>query len=798
MAFQNIVRKENVMKLVSFILIILIPMMGFPFLTSAAPNPADSSRTADITKQKGRWLTIDKGWVHGVNKGMTGIIRFSYGSGGSAFYYSRGLFEVRKVYKRTARVYVTKIPGGTDLSKAVQVLFGGNLTPRDIKQYPSKKLISIKLPVEVTVERYINFQIIEYSGKGEQFRAVSSYAAAVEKRILMDIGKADYKLWTKGQSIINADSYKRKFNYGPLEFRRNLSNDKILFKTEGFKLTQEALNQAIRQVKKGHLEKGYWKKKIKLDLLGNFFPTDITFHFKAYPINYNTKQPTFIIKCISDLFYFKTLNENAVSTDVASGKFIGVIVYSPSDDCLYQETSIFESTLNDEYLKIEECSYLVDACGKKALRLLDLRKELNLAKKPLEVKDPTTLPMWAIQATMVQRAACLSGFTVAERGTNPSSQNQTPGELIVKVVTFLPINNRYVDKMGNELTNEYLDQGKDGDKERRKAESEVSLYNEVLPQASTAIFPSIEDLYFYDLIQQYQITSLAFSINEVFDNVVNPHVHIENLNRYGFLNSRLEFFETEPSYLKKLENSSVRSMKHANTTSVQTNNNSVNVSPGNTQTTQPIPEKTQEVVEKGAEEEKNIDKPQTEDKKPNTDTKGKSQKAVDTQDTGLSTANGVAAAAGNSSLGTIVLGTAVAAGAVYAGLELVKVLGEFDIIGLWTFTISIDWRYFGVGSTTKRMNLNSDGTVDWQAPEPEQYRIDRTSGNYTVNGREIRMELFVRLINTWKSSVVWDVYYTFTGEIHDKNNMSGQLTVISDYPNHDYSETYSGSWSAKR
>jgi hypothetical protein len=682
-------KKESVMKFVSFILIILIPMMGFPLLTSAAAIPADSSKTADITKQKGRWLTIDKGWVHGVDKGMTGIIRFSYGSGGSASYYSRGLFEVRNVYERTARVYVTKIPGGTDLTKAAQVLFRDDLTPRDISTYLFRKSepkaegkqIKPKTPGKIlpksSVERYLNFQTIEYEGNGEQFRAVSSYATAVEKRILKDIGKFDYKLWTKGQTIINADDYKREFQYGPLEFRRNLSDDKVVFKTKGFKFTEEVLNQAIGQVRKGLWQKGYWQKRISLDLMGNLFPTDITFHFKVYPVDYNTPKATFIIKCISELFNFNALSDNPDSTESASGKFVGIIVYSPDDDRLYQLTSIFESTLNKEYLRMEECSYLVDTDGKEVLRLLDLRKELNLAKKPLEVKEPTTLPMWAMQAAMVQRAVCVSGLSLAEMGTNPNLQLSAPGELITKNTVDIPINNAFLKKMNDELTKEYLDQGKKDEEEaKRKADAEVSLYNAIPPQAIGEIFSSIEDLYLYGLIQYYQYASLRSTINEVLDNAADTSFHNPNVNIME--HPKLEPFGNEPSSLKKLENSSVRSTQQANTTSVQTNNNSVNVSPGNTQTTQPIPKKTQEVVEKGAEEEKNIDKPQTEDKKPNTDTKGKSQGTGGTQGTGVSTTTGEATPGGNSSLGTIVLVTAVAAGAVYGTLELEKLASDSE------------------------------------------------------------------------------------------------------------------------
>ena len=75
MMFQNILKQKQFMKFVSFILVVIIPIMGFPLQAAPAAGTVDPSRLAKITKQSGNRLTIDKGWVHGVDKGMTGMLR---------------------------------------------------------------------------------------------------------------------------------------------------------------------------------------------------------------------------------------------------------------------------------------------------------------------------------------------------------------------------------------------------------------------------------------------------------------------------------------------------------------------------------------------------------------------------------------------------------------------------------------------------------------------------------------------------------------------------------------------------
>jgi hypothetical protein len=788
MAFQYVMKKESVMKFVSFILIILIPMMGFPLLTSAAAIPADSSRTADITKQKGRWLTIDKGWVHGVGKGMTGIIRFSYGSGGAASYYSRGLFEVRNVYERTARVYVTKIPGGTDLTKAVQVLFRDDLTPRDISKYPFRKsepespgiytTIKTTKKAKPSVERYLNFQTIEYSGSGEQFRAVSSYATTVEKRILNDIGKADYKLWANGQTIINDNNYRRKFNYGPLEFRRNLSDDKIAFKTKGFKLTQEVLNQTIGQVRKGHWGKDYWQELVRLDLVGDIFPTYLTFHFKAYPFDYNTPKPTFIIKYASNQFNFKALSENPGPSEEASGRIIGVIVYSPGDDRLYQVTSVFESQLNSEYLNMEECSYLVDSNGKKVLHLLDLRRELNLTREPLQIREATTLPLWAMQATMVQRASCLSGLCAAEMGTNPDVQTSTPGELITKAAVGIPTNQRFHIAMSSELTAELLKQGKPEGEAERWAAAETASYNAVPQQSKNPTFPGMVDPYFRSLMKQYQLSSLTSSIKDVFAQAAKPSFHTTNINivdcpPLGNVGNQTPSVPSSQS----LAQSNVQPTQ-------QLNSNGAKGSTGESQgskgegSEKAKTDKAQKAKKQDAKRAKESNRT-----KSPTKSSGGSTSGAATATTTSTTAVG-----GGLKLGTVALGVVSAGAAVYGGLELVKALAETDITGEWNFHLNMGQYGSASGPITLRGNKDS-GTVDWG---------DGYTGPYWVDGDRITMRLNIS-VSVVDCNMRIDV--NISGIIKNNNSMNGSLSDSASITCPDigtYAITLYGSWSATR
>jgi hypothetical protein len=797
MAFKSYAKKENMMKCVSLFLIILISMMGFPMQDVPAPDPVDSSRIAKIIKQSGNWLTIDKGWIHGVDTGMTGMLKFVIPSDYGISYSTKGFFEVKEVYESTARLYVTDIPPGTNLSDAKEVLFRDQLESRDITESPSRPPKSGEVPVphepvvaKPTIERYLNFQTIEYSGNGEQFRAVSSYATTVEKTVFKEKDKANYKLWVKGLSIINSDDYKREFQYGPIKFRRNLSDDKVAFKTEGFKFTEDILNETMGQVRKGNWEKGYWQKKITLDLMGKLLPKEILFHFRVYPLDNQTPKPTFIIKCISDLFYFNALTDTTGSTEKASGKLIGIIVYSPDDDRLYQVTSIFESRLNvnGEYLRMEECGYLVDTEDKEVFPFVDLRKELDLSLEPLQVKDPTTLPMWAMQATMVHRSVCAAGLSAAEMGTNPDGQISAPIEIITKNAAGIPINNEYLERISEELTKEFLAQGKDNEEAKRSAEEKVSQYNAVPPQASNAIFSDIDNLYFQDhLMQQYQLTSLNSSINDILSNAASSSVY----NTNGVDCPKLESFENEPPSVNKLENSNIRPGQQTNAPAKLNEAESIKpeeakrVKEEAQKATKEEAKKAKEKAQKARKEEAKRAKEEAKKAREEKAKKAKQQKASKAR--GKISIRGGAGGGGSALVG-VVLGVAVAGAAVYGGLELAKALEEIDITGRWTFYINMG-QYGSSSGPITLSGTKDSGTVDWGGGY---------TGPYSVNGDHITMRLN---INISAGGCNLRLNVNISGIIQNNNSMNGSFSDSASYTCPvigTNSITVSGSWSATR
>jgi hypothetical protein len=111
-----------------FIVLILSIVLTFPTFSEALDS---SRRTAKIIDHGGTLLTIDKGWIHGVDLGMKGWFRFpdkTYGGGNS--FTNDGTFEVREVYNDKAGIYVISTPKNKDIKQAVAVLFDDELILR--------------------------------------------------------------------------------------------------------------------------------------------------------------------------------------------------------------------------------------------------------------------------------------------------------------------------------------------------------------------------------------------------------------------------------------------------------------------------------------------------------------------------------------------------------------------------------------------------------------------------------------------------------------------------------------------
>lgn len=132
-------RKEYLMKVLSVVLIVLIPLIGIPLPAFSTPSDTDTSKTAKILQRNGSYLTIDKGQVHGVKIGMKGMFRFPQKDlEGNDFYVSRGIFEVKKVNESVSEVLVKSLPDDADIKDAVEVFFQERLVRLSTSSSPSR------------------------------------------------------------------------------------------------------------------------------------------------------------------------------------------------------------------------------------------------------------------------------------------------------------------------------------------------------------------------------------------------------------------------------------------------------------------------------------------------------------------------------------------------------------------------------------------------------------------------------------------------------------------------------------
>lgn len=132
-------RKEYLMKALSVVLIVLIPLIGIPLPVFSTPSDTDTSKTAKILQRNGSYLTIDKGQVHGVKVGMKGMFRFPQKDlEGNEFYVSRGIFEVKKVNESVSEVLVKSLPEDADIKDAVEVFFQERLVRLSTSSSPSR------------------------------------------------------------------------------------------------------------------------------------------------------------------------------------------------------------------------------------------------------------------------------------------------------------------------------------------------------------------------------------------------------------------------------------------------------------------------------------------------------------------------------------------------------------------------------------------------------------------------------------------------------------------------------------
>lgn len=102
-----------------------IVVTGFFILISAIPLM--TSTRAKVISKEGRWLTVNKGSVHGVETGMKGKVKMDIVDGGNRYDITIGLFSVKKVADRTSSLYVDRIGTGAKIGEAQYVIFDNTL-----------------------------------------------------------------------------------------------------------------------------------------------------------------------------------------------------------------------------------------------------------------------------------------------------------------------------------------------------------------------------------------------------------------------------------------------------------------------------------------------------------------------------------------------------------------------------------------------------------------------------------------------------------------------------------------------
>ncbi len=837
MVFKRIREKSYVIQCISLLLIFLVPSIGFPLSFGMASSAADSSRTAKVTKHRGKRLTIDKGWVEGVSVGMDGMFRFTDGSGQSK---ASGLFVVKWVGKHHAQVEPkSALPRGDDLNRAAGVLFKHGLTPRRIEDFPVVKKpvpqgtnttakergssepgndIKASNPVSgpnTSLEHYLNYQTVEYSGKGKQFRAASSYATAVEKRRREQLGRAEYSIWSEGQYIRSSDENKQTFRFGPHKVRRTLNNDRIAILTKGYTFAQEAINATMRQMRPGELNNGRGMKEITFESLGSFFPPRIVFNYEVCPHNDpGTGMGVSVIKFVSEPFGFTAITGKEGGAEhrnsgEAQGEFTGFAVYSPQLDRMYRVTSVFNASMGEEWFRVEECCYLTDKNGKGVIGFLDLRQELGLSTEPLLVENHTALPYWAVQAAMVQRTVCLSGLASAERGVNPG-----PVALLAATGVLGGMFDRsyYNDKNTGVYKGLNADAIAGGMKKNRagqavKAKAKAAKLVELPPRTLDEESLVRAGVHFSELLKNLSDISLAFTIGEFIADASDSLLATANLSILKLLNPQMS--SNAASSLGGVGDNSASVARQAGGPGNLGNQNDLATKKGPSRSmgdkrtnraseTKPKQLNDGKSVQKEPSPRKNNGKNTKEKVKGKKRSKQrkkikekqKVKKSKVSKGSKAAKATGTTSTGGGAGLGSIVLGTAAVAGAVYGVYELVELLDP-GITGDWTFYLSLG-QYGTFPTPITLSGSKTKGTVDWGGGYTGPYRVD---------GDRISMRLNINFdFREFGYSGSMRIDENISGTIKDNNNMSGNYSILGRYYYGGYSFSYrfNGSWSATR
>jgi len=272
---------------------------------------------------------------------------------------------------------------------------------------------------EPTRDDYFVYQSVTLADTNQKLTGFSTSGSLAVLKKPGD-NAVDYELWTQGGFYSNKDQENNKTVYGPVQFTRNSNTEAVSFKTKGFDLVEEVVNQALTQVEKNPRIEGDWDQEVSLDLLKSFLPQKLAFHMNVQKIELKTGVEALLIRTYTDVFTMEIIpTADYFNEGTFSGEYKCVLVYSPEDHIMYQMASDFTANKGKEILQIQETAFLAASDGKPAYPLLDMREVMDL-RKQAKPAPPASMPLWAVQAIKAQQVVSLASATTAERASNPA------------------------------------------------------------------------------------------------------------------------------------------------------------------------------------------------------------------------------------------------------------------------------------------------------------------------------------------------------------------------------------------
>jgi hypothetical protein len=270
---------------------------------------------------------------------------------------------------------------------------------------------------EPTRDNYFVFQSITLGNLNNNKTTGFSTSGSVYVSKTPNSNAVDYELWTKGAVSTKG---KKESTYGPVQFSRNPANENISFKTKGFGLTEDVVNQVIAQVEKNPHADGTWNQELSLNLLESYLPGKVSFHFNTQKIQLKQGVQALFIRTYSDAFKIDVIpTDKSVQKSYFWVMYKGALIYSPEDHRLYQAASEFDARKGNETLQTQDTTFLIGPDGKPAYPMLNMPDILDI-KKHDKPALPATTPLWVVQALKVQQAVSVASVTAAERASNPA------------------------------------------------------------------------------------------------------------------------------------------------------------------------------------------------------------------------------------------------------------------------------------------------------------------------------------------------------------------------------------------